>query len=177
MPQRREPRPPAPPRETPSRAGPLLLYDGTCGLCAGSVQFVLRHDPQGPLRFAALQSPVGAEIVARHAALRGVDSMVWVERSAAAVAGSGATAGGGSSESIVPLERVYVRSDAVLRVCAYLGGIWSLCRIGYIVPRPLRDVLYATVARHRHRLLGERCLVPEPAQQHRFVTDDVGSGF
>ena len=33
----------------------LLLYDGTCGFCAQSVQFVLRHDrKRRTLRFSSL---------------------------------------------------------------------------------------------------------------------------
>ena len=52
--------------EVPSRNGdrvesprPVLLYDGTCGFCAESVQLVLRHDRRGALQFAALDSSFG----------------------------------------------------------------------------------------------------------------------
>jgi predicted DCC family thiol-disulfide oxidoreductase YuxK len=145
---------------TPTGA-PVLLYDGACGLCASSVQLVLRHDPHGPLRFASLQGAFGRAVVARHEALRGVDSMVWVEPSGPA------TAGGGPAGA--PLERVYVRSDAVLRVCGYLGGAWSLLGIGAVVPRALRDGLYALVARHRHALATPVCVLPTDAQRARFI--------
>jgi predicted DCC family thiol-disulfide oxidoreductase YuxK len=133
---------------------PVLLYDGTCGLCAGSVQFVLRHDPNGSLHFAALQSGFGQAVLARHAELRGVDSMLWVD--------PGYPAGS--------TERVHVLSDAVLRACEYLGGWWGLLRVGRAVPRVLRDSLYRTVARHRHKLVkSEQCLVPTPEQRPRFI--------
>jgi predicted DCC family thiol-disulfide oxidoreductase YuxK len=132
---------------------PVLLYDGTCGLCAGTVQFLLRHDPQGGLRFAPLQGAVGQAVLARHTELEGVDSMVWVD-------------GYGDG----PGERVHVRSDAVIRACQYLGGGWSVLGCGWALPRPLRDGLYRVVARHRHRLVrGERCLVPSPEQRARFL--------
>jgi len=145
---------------TPTGAAPVLLYDGACGLCASSVQLVLRHDPDGPLRFASLQGPFGRAVVARHDALHGVDSMIWVEPSGPATAGA---------EAGTPLERVYVRSDAVLRVCGYLGGAWSLLGIGAIVPRALRDGLYALVARHRHALARPVCVLPTDAQRARFI--------
>jgi predicted DCC family thiol-disulfide oxidoreductase YuxK len=137
------------------------LYDGACGLCAGSVQLVLRHDPNGPLRFASLQSVFGQAVVARHPGLRGVDSMVWIEppRSAAT----------GAAEAGESAERVYVRSDAVLRVCGYLGGAWSLLRIGYLIPRVIRDGLYAAVARHR-RAFRTECLLPTNQQRARFIS-------
>lgn len=138
----------------PPASFPVLLYDGGCGLCATSVQFVLRHDPRGPLRFASLQSSFGQVQLARHAELRGVDSMVWIDP----------TTGGAA-------ERIYVRSDAVLRICGYLGGWWTIGLAGRVVPKPLRDGLYRLVARHRHRLPGRgACLVPTAQQSARFLS-------
>ena len=61
-------------------ASALLLYDGSCGFCARSVQFVLRHEgARRTLRFASLQSPAGAEIRARHPDLNAIDSVIWYE--------------------------------------------------------------------------------------------------
>ncbi len=134
--------------------GPVLLYDGTCGFCAESVQLVLRHDRAGTLRFAALQGELGTRVRTEHPELEGVDSMVWMEP------GSGGAPG-----------RVLTRSDAALRIARYLGGWWSLARLGQAVPRPLRDAAYDLVARHRHRLLagGPACLVPGPEVRARFL--------
>src|SRR5688572_16439382 len=92
---------------------PVLLYDGTCGLCAGSVQFILRHERSHHLRFAPLQGAFAEQIRSRHPELSRVDSMVWVE-----------PAGGRSREA------VFVRSTAALRAARYLGGIWQLAAIG-----------------------------------------------
>src|SRR5215212_9700226 len=105
-----------------SGAEPVLLYDGVCGFCNKSVQMILNNDRRGTLRFAALQSDYGRAVVGRHRELEGVDSVVFVERAA-----------GG--------ERVYVRSEAALKVAAYLGGLWKVFLCAYVVPRPLRDYL------------------------------------
>src|SRR3954467_7903760 len=110
--------------------GPLLLYDGTCGFCAESVQFVLRHEAPGnrSLRFASLQSQTGARIRAAHPELEGVDSVIWYE-----------AAGDGRDGRDITL----VRSRAVLRVLRYLGGVWRvLGAFGIVVPRVLRDTVY-----------------------------------
>ena len=135
-------------------AGPVLLYDGTCGFCADSVQLVLRHDRRKTLRFAPLQGALGARVREQHPELEGVDSMVWVELDAA---GDPA--------------RVLTRSDAGLRIARYLGGWWRLAGAGYVVPRRLRDAAYDLVARHRHRLRagGPACLVPRPEDRARFL--------
>jgi predicted DCC family thiol-disulfide oxidoreductase YuxK len=136
--------------------GALLLYDGTCGFCARSVQFVLRHEgARGTLRFAPLDGETGRAIRAAHPELAGVDSLIWVDAPAV-----GASA------------RVLVRSTAVLEVARYLGGIWRvLGALGRVVPRVVRDATYDVVARHRQQISGraDACLLPSPDQRVRFI--------
>ncbi|RZL12977.1 MAG: DUF393 domain-containing protein, partial [Hymenobacter sp.] len=50
-------------------APPVLLFDGVCNLCNGLVQFIIRHDPQARLRFAALQSEAGCALLAANGLL------------------------------------------------------------------------------------------------------------
>lgn len=134
----------------------LLLYDGTCGFCAESVQFVLRHDQRRrTLRFSSLQGPTALEIRARHPELDVVDSVIWFE-----------PGDGGHPEMLL------TKSSAVLRVLRYLGGVWRpLGVLAAIVPRALRDAVYDLVAHHRHRLVrgGPACVVPTPEERSRFL--------
>ena len=136
---------------------PVLLYDGTCGFCAESVAFMLRHERQHALRFATLQGAVGSEIRRRHPLLEGVDSMVWVDPAA------------GAHD-----ETVFVRSAAALRAARYLGGAWNLLAVGKLLPAWLRNRIYDWIARHRHSLSasGPRCFVPTPNQASRFLDRD-----
>jgi predicted DCC family thiol-disulfide oxidoreductase YuxK len=131
-----------------------LLYDGECGFCSATVRFVLRHERRHTLLFAPLQGPFGAEVLARHPGLRGLDSVVWLEPA------HGATP-----------ERAYVRSDAVLRVAAYLGRTWRLCLAARICPRPWRDAVYDFVARRRHRIprRSGSCPLPDASTRDRFL--------
>jgi predicted DCC family thiol-disulfide oxidoreductase YuxK len=135
-----------------SGGAPVLLYDGVCGFCNKSVQLILDRDRRGEMRFAALQSDYGAAIVARHPELRGVDSVVFVERE-----------GGG--------ERVYTRSDAALKVASYLGGFWKVLLAAKVVPRRVRDYFYDLFARNRYRLFGkyDSCMLPPPEVRSRFL--------
>ena len=132
---------------------PVLLYDGVCGFCNKTVQVILERDPAGTMRFAALQSDYGKAVVERHAELRGVDSVVFVENSP----------DGG--------ERVFVRSDAALRVLKYLGGAWKLLLAARVILKPVRDFFYDLFARNRYRLFGkyESCLLPPPEVRSRFL--------
>ena len=81
--------------------------------------------------------------------LDGVDSVIWYDPSR---------------------DAALVRSAAGLAVLRHLGGGWGvLAAIGGLVPRGLRDAIYNTVARNRHRLAGEACLIPTASERARFL--------
>lgn len=140
----------------------VLLYDGTCGLCARSVQWVLEHD-QGPrrgdtLRFAPLQGDTAAPVLARHKIAphpdRGFDSLILVR-----------DLGG-------PRERILTHSDAAIGIGRYLGARWApLARLAGLIPRGLRDLGYALVARNRFRMFGtvDACRIPKAGERKRFL--------
>jgi predicted DCC family thiol-disulfide oxidoreductase YuxK len=80
---------------------PMLVYDGSCGFCSRSVQFMLRHERRHDLLFVTRDSELGQRL--RPASgLESVESMLWIE--------------GG---------QVFAKSRAVIKATAYLGGWWS----------------------------------------------------
>lgn len=133
---------------------PVMLYDGVCGLCNKGVQMILNNDRRGTMRFAALQSAFGQAALARHTNLRGVDSVVLLER-----------------DETNGTERARARSDAALRIASYLGGAWKILTVARIIPTPLRDFLYDTVARYRYKVFGKHdaCMLPPPEARARFL--------
>jgi predicted DCC family thiol-disulfide oxidoreductase YuxK len=135
-----------------AKDGPVLLYDGVCGFCNWSVQFVLARDPRGVMRFSPLQSDFGEALRSRHPELREVDSVVFLETDETG-------------------ERYFVRSAAALRVASYLGGVWKLALLAYAIPRPIRDYLYDLFARNRYRFFGkqESCMLPSHDVRGRFI--------
>lgn len=134
--------------------GPVLLYDGVCRFCDWAVRLLLRVDRRGVFRFAPLQGELAAGVLARHPALRAVDSLVLVE-----APGQQAT------------ESVSVRSDAFLRTLKHLGGAWRLLVVLAVIPRPIRDWAYDVFARQRYRVFGrfDVCPVPPPEVRERFL--------
>lgn len=131
---------------------PILLYDGFCGFCNGSVQTVLRFDKQGTMRFAALQSDFGKSVVKRHPWMSKVDSVALLEY-------------------VKGVEVISIRSEAALRVVRYLGGIWRLFLVAYIIPQSLRDLVYDCIARYRYRIFGryDSCMLPPAEIRERFL--------
>jgi len=136
--------------------GAILFYDGACGFCGASIRFVLAHERAKTLRFAALQDPIGMELLGRHPQLESVDSMVWYEPATASRP-----------------ETLLVKSDAVHRIARYLGGGWRLFNVLSAIPRGVRDRAYDLIARNRHRILGTSgaCVVPTPEACERFIGD------
>jgi predicted DCC family thiol-disulfide oxidoreductase YuxK len=132
-----------------SPTGGIVLFDGTCAFCEGSVKFIARRDPAGYFRFGASQSPQAAAILAAH----GVDRA--------------------SARSIVLIEdgRVYLRSTASLRIASRLSWPWSMARALLLVPRPIRDAGYRVVAAIRHRIAGRSnaCEIPPPEIRQRLI--------
>lgn len=127
----------------------IVLFDGVCNLCSGSVQFLLKRDRAGRLRFASLQSDAGRSLLAEHGLP--VDSL----------------------RSVVLVEdgRAWQESSAALRIARHLPGAWKLLRVFAAVPRPLRDAVYRWIARNRYRWFGkaETCWLPTPEVKSRFL--------
>lgn len=131
----------------------IVLYDGHCGLCDKSVQWLLARDPSGALHFAALQGPTAASIRARHPEIpRTIDSVLFVERRGAR-------------------ELVRWRSRAVLAALAHVQSPWRHARVLGVIPAPLLDLGYRLIARVRLAIWGrlDVCRVPRPEERARFL--------
>jgi predicted DCC family thiol-disulfide oxidoreductase YuxK len=131
---------------------PIVLFDGVCNLCNGTVTFLIDRDRRGVLRFASLQSPRAAELLRER--------------------GRTLPPGDPDTMLLVDGDRVHDRSTAALRIARHLGFPWSLAIVLFLVPRLLRDAVYRVIARNRYRWFGrsEQCRVPTPELRARFLT-------
>jgi predicted DCC family thiol-disulfide oxidoreductase YuxK len=133
---------------------PIVLFDGVCHLCQGSVKFIIKRDPKRQLRFASLQSDF---------AKKRLGSICFKPE---------------SLSSIVFIEKgkAYRESTAALKIAAYLRAPWKFLKIFKIVPRFIRDPLYRWVAKNRYRWFGkdETCWLPSPELRELFL--DEGGG-
>lgn len=136
-------------REESSPVPSIILFDGVCNLCSGSVNFVIRRDPQAKFQFAALQSGPG-QILLKNFNLPTDEFNTFI---------------------LIEADHYYQRSTAALRVLKNLNGLWPLLYALVLVPRPIRDFFYQIIARNRYRWFGKRdqCLMPTPDLQKRFL--------
>lgn len=130
--------------------GPVLFFDGVCNLCNRSVQFVIRHDKVGKVKFATLQSAAGQDAQKEVLAALGriPDSLILMDNG-----------------------RFYTQSDAALRLAGYLDGAWRWLRLLRIIPAFIRNPAYRFIARNRYKWFGRQdaCMLPTPGLQSRFL--------
>jgi predicted DCC family thiol-disulfide oxidoreductase YuxK len=126
----------------------IVIFDGVCSLCNTSVDFLLRHDRTGQLRFCAFQSDAGRALLAQHGMLTAPETVYVLD--------------GGV---------LYTESTAILRLARHLRWPWRALGFLRVLPRPLRDTIYRRISRNRYRWFGKRptCRVPTSAERERFL--------
>ena len=132
---------------------PIVFYDGNCGLCHGTVRFILAHDKAVIFSFAPLGSPVFERMIPAEERSQIPDSVVV--RTAD--------------------QRTSTQSDAIVEILRQLGGRWGLAAtlLG-AVPRPIRNTGYRFVASVRASLFArptDACPVMAPDLRARFLFD------
>jgi predicted DCC family thiol-disulfide oxidoreductase YuxK len=128
---------------------PVILFDGVCNLCNGSVQFVIKHDTEQKFLFASLQSEAGQALL-KHFGLPTENFNTFV---------------------VIENGIIYTKSTGVLKEASILGGWFKIFTIFYLVPAFIRDIFYNFVAKNRFVLFGkkESCMIPTPELKARFL--------
>lgn len=148
-------------------AASVILFDGPCVLCNAMVRWVARRDSRGRFRFAPLQS---------EAARRVLEEAASDLRDTRQIASLLSNQLRDDAESMVVVDGtgVHLRSDAAIQIARTLGFPWSLASAATLIPRPVRDAVYNTIARSRYRWFGRRdgCAVPGPELASRLLDGD-----
>ncbi|KAN0012181.1 hypothetical protein ACTFIV_004714 [Dictyostelium citrinum] len=113
----------------------IILFDGICNVCDGFIQFVHPRDTNNLFSFQALQSEKGREILQYYGIKCDVSTVVLVDES---------------------INRVYVKSSAILTVCYYLNAPFSYLYSFTYVPTFVRDVCYDIFGKYRYLIMGKK---------------------
>ena len=128
---------------------PVILFDGVCNLCNGSVQFIIKHDQAGLYKFASLQSEAGQQLLKQHQLpTADFNSFVLLENG-----------------------KVFTKSTAALMVAKNLYGTVKILYGFIIVPSFIRNAVYNFIAANRYKWFGKResCMIPTQALKSRFL--------
>ena len=104
-----------------------LLIDGLCGLCTRTGKFISRRQV-AELEITEQDSDKGIELLNRYGIK--IDSLVLIRN-----------------------KKAHVRSAAAIRCLLYMRWNWRwLYPFAWIIPLPIRDLIYALVSKSRHRV-------------------------
>ncbi|NVK51538.1 MAG: thiol-disulfide oxidoreductase DCC family protein [Flavobacteriaceae bacterium] len=128
----------------------LILFDGVCNFCNATVVKIIKHDTKNKFVFASLQSNIGQTVV-NHFSIdsQKVDSIILV-----------------TSE-----QKYFIKSTAALKIGKHFSGFWVLLQICWIVPAPVRNVVYDFIAKNRYKWFGKKdnCMIPTPEISAKFI--------
>jgi predicted DCC family thiol-disulfide oxidoreductase YuxK len=130
----------------------LVFYDGECGLCDHTVQFLLDIDKDYRFVFAPLQGQTARKLLVDFPD-RDADSLILVENYQS------------------PQERrFFIYGKAVFRILWLLGRGWKILGVLCFLPGWLTARAYQAVAKRRKNYFkAHACRVPDPSQRDRFL--------
>ena len=127
----------------------IILFDGVCNMCVWSVRFIVQTDKKDKFKLASIQSEIGKKIIN--------DYKIDIKR----------------NDSIVLISNnvLYYRSSAVLSILYHLRTVWKILLILYVIPYPIRDLIYRFVAKTRYIFFGKRqkCILPQEFNNSKFL--------
>lgn len=125
----------------------IVFYDGDCGFCNRSVNYVLKHDKTHSIYYASLQSEVAKQIFLRHN---------WPEADL-------------STFYFMVNGELYQKSRAAFKVVHYFPWYMQWFQIFRIVPVGIRDWVYDQIAQRRRKISKGYCVMPNPEERKLFL--------
>jgi len=112
---------------------PVILFDGFCNLCNGTVNFLIKKDRKKQFRFIPLQSEKGKSLIQKFQIPIETDSVI-----------------------LIKFNTVFFESDAVIEIAGMLNYPWKMGVIARFIPKKIRNKLYQLIAKNRYRWFGKR---------------------
>ncbi len=131
----------------------IVLFDALCVLCHGWTKFLIKNDIEARFKLCSVQSDLGQAILEYYQMPTDhFDTMLVVKNG-----------------------DMYTESTAFLKVIEDLRLPFSSLKIGYLMPRLIRDFLYRRVALNRYRLFRkmEYCALPSADNKHHFLENFI----
>jgi len=124
----------------------IVFFDGDCGFCNKTIQFVLRHEKGNSLRFSSLQSSFAQDFFkAKNFPEPDLSTFYFFDGS-----------------------ELHERSTAALKLIPNLKWYCKPLSIGWFFPKKIRDTFYNFIAKRRSKLAKGFCLIPTLEERKRF---------
>jgi predicted DCC family thiol-disulfide oxidoreductase YuxK len=130
----------------------LVFYDGQCGFCDHTVQFLLKRDRKKQFLFAPLQGETAKQVLKNLPEnYKSEDTLILMENYQ------------------TQTEHIYILGKAAFKVCWHLGNFWTLLGLFSFLPGCLYNWAYRLIAKYRHSFFSNVCLLPDPRYADRFL--------
>ena len=125
----------------------IVFFDGVCGFCNKSVDFLLKVDDRRALSFSPIQGETAKRVLPEERREK-VDTITFFDG-----------------------EWLYYRTTALLKIAKVLGGVWLAFYPLILLPESWRDAAYDWFAKRRYRFFGKKdaCRLPTPEERARFL--------
>jgi predicted DCC family thiol-disulfide oxidoreductase YuxK len=131
-----------------SYSSKVILFDGYCGLCNNSVNWVISKDTNLVFKYSTIQGEYVKGLDLKFISPQNPDSIIFLN-------------------DLISSDK----STAALLIAKELPYPWKLLYSFIIVPRPIRDFVYDLISRNRYRWFGklDHCRLPTPNEKHLFL--------
>ena len=126
----------------------IVFFDGYCILCNGLVDFLLKADRKGMLKFASLQGDTAKKLLSPDY-LDKVDTIIFKNQKG----------------------EISIKSRAIIQILITIGGIWKVLAVFSFLPSSFLNRIYDFVAQKRYKWFGKRdqCRIPNPDERERIL--------
>jgi predicted DCC family thiol-disulfide oxidoreductase YuxK len=110
----------------------ILFYDAYCVLCNRLVQFILKFDKIGKIKFAPIQGKTHLDYFTENDSIFQLDSVI-----------------------LKTSNKVLIKSSAFFEVLSIIGGPIKILLILQILPLKLNDFFYDMISKNRYKVFGK----------------------
>lgn len=127
----------------------IVFYDGNCGFCNRTVQFVLNHEKGNDIYFTPIQTEfTNRFFIEKEYPLPDLSTFYFYTKG-----------------------ELYSKSTGIFELLRLMKFPYPLLRVFVIVPKILRDYVYDLIAKRRQRISPSYCFLPNIEQKKRFISD------
>lgn len=131
----------------------IVLFDGNCGFCNRSIQFIIKHDHKNLFSFASLQSKIGETLLIQHHLPQNyTESIVLITNTSTTT-------------------KAYTHHHAAFLITQKLGGFFTpIFYLTKLIPNPIALKIYKFIAQNRLIFFkNTNCIIPTTKIKQKFL--------
>lgn len=126
----------------------IIIFDGVCGFCDASIQFILDQKPSKEVRFVSFQSETGQQLMGQFGIEINLDTIILIENGI-----------------------ISQKSKAFLSILKHVESPYRFVSYLTVIPSVISNVFYDIIAKYRYKIMGkvEQCRLLTPTERQFFL--------